>query len=161
RQSKGHGRSGHKWTHFPNALAFSFLLEANPESLPLTSLEVSVLLALYLEESHAAQILLKWPNDLLNAQGLKCGGIICQGQGTGVLAVGIGLYLWNIGRLGKPGAEFKSGLGSVLPQYTLSEDEYSSMPRDIYAYLLSHRLSALRIRELWRAKCAHLEKEVL
>lgn len=98
-QSGGRGRMGRAWcSGLGNALTFSLLwrFDCNLSSLSGLSLAVGIALmralrALDIESAH-----LKWPNDVLGAQG-KLAGILVEVQGDmlgpSVVVIGIGLNL--------------------------------------------------------------------
>ena len=77
-QKEGRGRLGRAWQTLPGALAASVLLRPKlpPERVP----ELSLLTAVALQQalaSFAAEIRIKWPNDLL-CQGAKLAGILTE-----------------------------------------------------------------------------------
>lgn len=102
RQSAGRGRRGRQWLSDPAAgLTFSLLwrFSGSPARLAGLSLAVGVALARALENLGAAELALKWPNDLLLRQGdayAKVAGILIElsADRRGSQAViGIGLNL--------------------------------------------------------------------
>lgn len=99
RQSAGRGRRGRSWVTLPGgSLAFSLLWRVPPDAPTPTglSLAVGVGVARALEHFQAANIALKWPNDVLH-EGRKLAGILIEltSTGDGALAavIGIGLNL--------------------------------------------------------------------
>ena len=150
-QTSGYGRQAKKWVHQEDSLAFSFTL--NPCEVPtLTPLEVSVLIAKYFKNHYSFELKLKWPNDLLNKKGEKCGGILIQNF-EGVLIVGVGINL----SIGRPIQERKMYPAGFLKIKNISSEDLS---KDIYEYILGHRLNPELIRELWLKSCIHLGMEV-
>ncbi len=151
-QTGGHGRRGTFWKHLDQALAFSFTLEPN-EELTLTPLEVGCLLA----DFFGPKLLLKWPNDLINEKKEKVGGIICQLVGeTIVVGVGVNLYV-------DPNEEFDfpypiGGLFNQSPQ--LKDNFHSSLPHEIYNYILKNRLSPQQVSAQFSKYCSHLNQSV-
>jgi len=99
-QTAGRGRRGRSWRSAPGAGAtFSILrrMQCAPRALPGLSLAVGVAAARALRSLGAAEVSLKWPNDLLaggkNA-GAKLGGVLIETRlhgGQVLAAVGIGI----------------------------------------------------------------------
>lgn len=95
-QTAGRGRRGRRWHSEPGAgLTFSIRrrIRCSPSALGGLSLAVGIAAARVLRSLGAAEVAIKWPNDLLLG-GAKLGGILIQsrpeGAGTAVVA-GIGL----------------------------------------------------------------------
>ena len=135
-----------------NALAFSFALKPHIRT-TLTPLEVASILIKYFQREQFS-LHLKWPNDLLNSQGQKCGGILCTFLTEETIIVGIGL---NWGR-----ADFKdiAMSGSIDDQRTLSEQDKENIPLAIYHYILKNRISSQQILQTWSRHCYHQGKSV-
>jgi BirA family biotin operon repressor/biotin-[acetyl-CoA-carboxylase] ligase len=94
-QTAGKGRSGKHWES-PGGMGLwlSFLVR-DESGVPPTLIPILVGLA----ASRALERLcpslrpgIKWPNDI-EVEGRKLGGILCEGAGTGVVVVGVGLNL--------------------------------------------------------------------
>lgn len=149
-QTKGRGRSSNIWDSYTNALAFSFKIEAS-NTPTLTSLEMGVLICEYIKN---AGLKLKWPNDIINSDGNKCGGILIQ-LIDGHPIVGIGLN-WGPSAIND---SYKTPKGSVT-ELEISESDYKNIPMDIYQYILENRLSDGEIIESWNQLCAHKNKVV-
>jgi BirA family biotin operon repressor/biotin-[acetyl-CoA-carboxylase] ligase len=149
-QTKGRGRSSNSWDSYENALAFSFKISAS-HTQTLTSLEMGVLICEFIEE---AGLKLKWPNDIINSKGHKCGGILIQ-LIDGQPVVGIGL---NWGK-SPTNDSYKTPKGSVISD-TISPTDYKEIPAKIYNYILENRLSDKEIIESWNELCAHKDKLV-
>lgn len=95
RQTQGRGRNGKKWSSTYGNLSLSLLAEVPHKELwswiPLT-VAVGVLKSLK-ELMPGIHFQIKWPNDLL-WQGLKFGGILCEGIGnlrSHFVVIGIGI----------------------------------------------------------------------
>ncbi|MCC7486956.1 MAG: biotin--[acetyl-CoA-carboxylase] ligase [Burkholderiales bacterium] len=95
-QSAGRGRRGRAWQAVPGGgLAFSILwrFERGAGALAGLSLAVGVALARAIEQA-AARVALKWPNDIVTAEG-KIGGILIElsgdALGPSAAVIGIGL----------------------------------------------------------------------
>lgn len=151
-QSAGLGRSDHSWTHFPNALAFSCTFKMNEFSLA-PSLFLGLSLISYFKKNFAQELGLKWPNDLYNQAGEKCGGLLCHGVGD-TLILGLGL---NWGEV--PPNEFHAG--PVFPKAKLSPSEKKELPKEIYSFLSEELRSKKYQREDWEKSCFHLNQKVL
>jgi len=149
-QTKGRGRSKNTWDSYENALAFSFTVGAS-NTPTLTSLELGVHICNFIK---SAGLLLKWPNDIINSQGQKCGGILIQ-MIDGRPVVGIGL---NWGKSSQ-NLDYKTPKGSILDT-ELSKDEYKSLPAQIYSWIINNRMSDKEIIESWNELCAHKDKTV-
>ncbi len=99
-QTAGKGRRGSAWVSAPGAsLTFSLLWRFGSRVAALSglSLAVAVASARALESQGGAQIMLKWPNDLL-FDGRKLGGILIEtlhDAGSTVAVIGIGLNVRN------------------------------------------------------------------
>ena len=95
RQTSGKGRGGKRWES-PGGMGLwiSFLVRAQSEVSP-TLVPILVGLAASRALERVCPKLrprIKWPNDI-EIEGRKLGGILCEGAGTGVVVVGVGLNL--------------------------------------------------------------------
>lgn len=150
-QVAGIGRQGSQWIHFEDALAFSFTLKAN-EELTLTPLEIGCLLAIYFKP----KVHLKWPNDLLDKDGAKIGGILCQIVNDRIV-VGIGLNLKNK----KEESHFPYPVSSLFDEHeVLDINIKESLPIKIVDFILKNRQSPSLVRENFLNNCVHKNKEV-
>jgi BirA family transcriptional regulator, biotin operon repressor / biotin---[acetyl-CoA-carboxylase] ligase len=152
KQTNGRGRSGHTWEHPLNCLTFSFTLKPCP-ILTLSSLELGVLLAQFLK----GKLYLKWPNDIINLEYKKCGGILCQVIDKEHLVIGIGI---NAGKFLSTDYQFDYPIGSVDSDLVLEKEEYKNLPLAIYQYILDNRLRPLDIIKSWNTYCFHADKKV-
>lgn len=154
-QTAGIGRQGSKWVHFNQALAFSFTLEPN-EELTLTPLEIGVLLARFFKP----HVLLKWPNDLLNQEKAKVGGILCQIVDKKIV-VGIGLNLQVDGE--KVLESFPYPVSSIFSDdhSKLESNIKETLPAEIVRFIKSNRLNAKEVREDFMKWCLHKNQNVL
>jgi len=90
-QMNGHGRGQKKWIDSDGTLCFSLSLQAF--KIPsFTAMELAVIVCQFFHQKNK-KILLKWPNDLINLNGKKCGGILLQSFAHQYIA-GIGLNLF-------------------------------------------------------------------
>jgi BirA family biotin operon repressor/biotin-[acetyl-CoA-carboxylase] ligase len=145
-QLKGHGRGDHKWIDTPGTLCFSMSIQAF--KIPsFTAMEIAVIIGKFFETKNK-NILLKWPNDLINLSGKKCGGILIQSRGNVYLA-GIGLNLYYEGK----------DFGGVY-DYSFEIDK-EKWAKEISEYIYNHRFEdAESLTPEWIKMCAHLNKEV-
>jgi BirA family biotin operon repressor/biotin-[acetyl-CoA-carboxylase] ligase len=147
-QTTGRGRRENKWLSGQGSISMSFTLTPN-EVLTLSSAEVSILICEYFKNKTK----IKWPNDLLNLEGQKCGGVILQKVGE-TLVVGVGLNMTFV-----PVEKFDYPVGSILN----IEDNFNtqSESESLYKFILANRLSAVQVRSKWKKFCSHLNKEVI
>ena len=157
RQTQGLGRKNHKWIHLDNALAFSFTLKPHPKP-NLTPLEIGASLVGYFQSLNQ-KLWPKWPNDLLNSQGQKCGGILCHFINAEIVIVGIGL---NFGKVDSSQQNLSSTFpaGSIDEKRTLSKKDMEEFPKKIARYITENRISHQKVCETWNAQCPHLGREV-
>jgi BirA family biotin operon repressor/biotin-[acetyl-CoA-carboxylase] ligase len=152
-QSLGRGRQGNSWISVENSIAMSFKINAN-SVLTLTSLEIGCLVSKFFKSEN---LKLKWPNDLLTKNGLKCGGILCQNI-SGLIHVGIGL---NIGK----SETISSNESYKFGRSSLNQNEYSShqletLSKDLYLYILENRIEAQKVIQDWSINCFHTNKNI-
>jgi BirA family transcriptional regulator, biotin operon repressor / biotin---[acetyl-CoA-carboxylase] ligase len=158
-QTKGRGRMGKDWHFCKDSLAFSFSLSPS-EVLTLSSIEVGILIAKFFKQTFQQTLFLKWPNDLLSADGKKCGGILIETLTQKILAVGVGI---NLG----PSSEMIDEANFKMPMSFLSilnsegEKIQITVPEKIYTYILANRLSTNEIYSLWDKFCFHKNHIVL
>lgn len=94
RQEGGRGRTGAAWIHAPRAVAAS-LAFSMPWPLDRTG-PIPLLAGLAMRDALAAagaDVRVKWPNDLVDAEGDKIGGILSE-LADGVVVVGAGVNLF-------------------------------------------------------------------
>ncbi len=164
-QVAGQGRMGKTWLGLSNALAFSFLVEANPTTPTLTSLEIGVALSEFLKNYTQCDVKLKWPNDLLNTEHEKIGGILLQNYKSNLYFCGIGLN-WS-----DPDGELQSikrqvgqyPAGALFKEdHLLSSKEKREIPLQMATYI-SKRVKELRLENFtsnWSSHCSHLNAVV-
>lgn len=95
-QSAGRGRMGRVWQGDGGGVSFSLLL--HPPLMPMETLLLPLLSAVAVAEGLEAlgcQVYLKWPNDIVDAQGKKLGGILTEMKADvaqlHALIIGIGI----------------------------------------------------------------------
>jgi biotin-[acetyl-CoA-carboxylase] ligase BirA-like protein len=146
KQRSGRGRGSNVWEDMPGTLCFSLII-APHKILSFTALEMSLLVAKFFE-NEGCKLGLKWPNDLWNARGLKCGGILVQGSGSQLYA-GIGI------NLNSDQAEF----GGVFPGADQFDKKSWSMR--IAEYINTHRYTdSEKLKKDWELRCSHMGKQV-
>ncbi len=127
-QSAGRGRHGRRWFSGPgSALLFSLAvpMTAGGERIAAATLACGVGLAEALR-ARGAQVLLKWPNDVL-FDGRKLGGVLCElaadspGRRTVVVGIGVNLHLDVAlrGSIGRPVAALDETPAGAWPRETL------------------------------------------
>lgn len=142
-QTMGRGRGSNNWRQQTNAVAFSFTMKPL-EVITLTSLEVACHIVNFFKNDP----LVKWPNDILNKNNEKVGGIIINILDD-IAIVGIGLNIFS-----SHSDEFKSLNLKV-------DDEFrTNMPRKIYQHILENRLSHDEVITKWNSYCAHKNSKV-
>lgn len=157
RQTEGRGRGRNQWVHSDNALAFSLALGPHPEP-TLTPLEVGSILINYFQQQ-TYQLYLKWPNDLLNSQGQKCGGILCSLMDGNTVVVGIGINLGKSDFQGVPRNTIVPG--HIDDKKILIERDKQDIPLDISQYIIKNRMTAKQVLQTWNDHCFHQKKKVL
>jgi BirA family biotin operon repressor/biotin-[acetyl-CoA-carboxylase] ligase len=158
-QTSGIGRRGNYWDTYQSSLALSFTLE--PNQIPtLTPIEVGCIICQFLEEVYQQKIQLKWPNDLLDKNGKKCGGIISQYIHQNLVIVGVGLNgTFSNNSISIPD-HYKHGLGQIqFPANTPHYQKANSF--DIYQFILKNRISNPEaLNETFNKYCAHIDASV-
>lgn len=149
-QTQGKGRGENSWHHFPGSLVMSCLVKPNDQlsSLPL---KIGLILSQLIKKNFDQDIVLKWPNDLMNLNGEKIGGIICSLMGDKVI-VGIGINL-NEER-DKTIVDFSFGHLGMNNQIIASD-----LAKLIYQQLIDEESTPFNHPE-WEKSCFHLNKMV-
>lgn len=153
-QTNGIGRKGSDWIHYPNSLALSFsLLPA--KKLSLTPLEVGIHIVEFVSSRFGHQLKLKWPNDLMNENSQKVGGIIIQSSKSDQHIVGVGI---NFGDLDNQDHFDHFPAGSIPIQGQLDKKRTAF---DLYKFILENRIEQLdQIQKRWKEACIHLNQKV-
>ena len=119
-QTRGRGRRGRRWLSIPaGAILFAVRvpIPKSPLGLPL-AVGVGILRALESvgKDATGSDLKLKWPNDILDAEGRKVGGVLVEGLGDSA-AVGAGVNLLMTPELraavGRPVAGMVAELGGA------------------------------------------------
>lgn len=151
-QTKGRGQKDNTWDSYSNSVCFSFNL--NPtEPLTMTSLELGFLVCDFFKINFDTELFLKWPNDILNSQKEKCGGILINNSKHCIAGIGINLFKEN----NEPFAQYRTKAGTVLnKEVNYSKKEFSlSLATFIHENRVKKNLS-----QKWQKHCCHLKKKV-
>jgi BirA family biotin operon repressor/biotin-[acetyl-CoA-carboxylase] ligase len=145
-QISGRGRGENVWKAMPGSLCLSLNIKPHVV-MSYTALELSVIVAKYFE-SKAKNLKLKWPNDLWDEHGKKCGGILIQGSQNQLLA-GIGINLFSHDEI----------FGGVFSgAFEIDKKVWS---RELAEYILANRYSSTEeLRKDWLKRCGHLNELV-
>ncbi len=152
-QSHGHGQYERQWDAFPQTLCTSFTLRAN-EIKTLTSLEIGCLIHKYFIENYKVNLQLKWPNDLLNKDAQKVGGVLINSSNN-YLIVGVGLnYFLNLSTK----SNYKTQPGSIFKLELLLDKKQQA--KRIYEFILANRMLPAAVLNYWNENCAHIDTEI-
>jgi BirA family biotin operon repressor/biotin-[acetyl-CoA-carboxylase] ligase len=153
KQKKGIGRSGNFWIQTPKSIAFSCSMNPN-NNFSLTPLEIGLVLIKYFKQKFNINLKIKWPNDLLNEENKKLGGIISHYYNEQLVIVGIGI---NVGEIQIQNNEFRHGISSIR----ISENyDLKSWCNEIYHYLIQNRLTPEEVVTNFKIHCAHQDQMV-
>lgn len=151
-QSNGIGRSGNSWVHNPGSIAFSFTIAPN-KILTVTPIEIGLIIVKFFHEKYKIVIKLKWPNDLMDSNNFKVGGLISNFQNPNVLIIGVGI---NLGNLLIDDSAFRYKASALDAGIRINEDLY----KELYAYIIQNRISESTVLNLFELSCSHLNKQV-
>lgn len=115
-QEAGRGRFGRVWLNAPRALAASLAVRPHWEasSWGRIALVAGLAAANVLETESGLPIMLKWPNDLMDRQGAKLGGLLGEiDEEVVVIGLGVNLY-WPAPPVGV-GALWEADPGREMP----------------------------------------------
>ena len=145
-QTAGRGRGENKWQALPGTLCFSMNI-APHKVMSYTALELSVIIAQFFEHK-GRKLELKWPNDLWDEHGLKCGGILVQGIQNHLIA-GMGLNLFSE----------DPKFGSIFSgPFELDKKTWA---RELADFIHQNRFQdTARLRGEWLKRCGHLNQMV-
>lgn len=145
-QSLGKGRGENIWEDSEGTLCFSMTVKPHPQS-SFTALEISVLVRNFFSLKNR-NLYLKWPNDLLNVDKKKCGGILIQTHQSRYLA-GIGLNLYYA----------HDKYGGIFE--TKFEFDKKIWAQELSEFIRSHRYATVEgLTQDWMSGCYHLHKMV-
>lgn len=157
-QTQGIGRRGNSWDTYPNSLSMSFTLKPN-EIATLTPLEIGLIAIKFFKKKNNKDLFLKWPNDILTAEGKKCGGILCQYVDKSTVVVGLGI---NLGKLEVPkNNNYRHGLASVDQALKLQALDQEKISNELYNTILCERFDTIsELRESFNKHCFHMNMDV-
>jgi biotin-[acetyl-CoA-carboxylase] ligase BirA-like protein len=141
-QTSGFGRKGNDWKFFSGSLAMSFTLEKNTYN-HLTPLAIGIFCCEFFKTKKIT-LSLKWPNDLMNTNSEKVGGIICQ-QADQLVVCGLGI------NLNQKDIEWSS---------VDINEKSPSLAKDLYSYILDKNYDTKTIIDSWNKLCCHQGKQV-
>jgi BirA family transcriptional regulator, biotin operon repressor / biotin---[acetyl-CoA-carboxylase] ligase len=145
-QWQGRGRGSNLWQQTSGSLCFSMNLEPHGV-ISFTAIELSLLVVRFFE-TQGVQLQLKWPNDLWNADGIKCGGILVQNHQQQMLA-GVGINLFS------DQAEYGGIYHHRIPL------ERQKLAGQLAQYIHQHRyISTQELRIDWEKRCGHMRLPV-
>uniref|UniRef100_UPI0035658D9C biotin--[acetyl-CoA-carboxylase] ligase n=1 Tax=Halobacteriovorax sp. TaxID=2020862 RepID=UPI0035658D9C len=153
KQTKGRGRSGNVWDSTENSIAMSFVIEPN-SVLTLTSLELGAIICNYFKDY---SLQLKWPNDILNSNQMKCAGLLCQTYQDKIL-VGLGLNYGPSETLEKS-SQYKFGRSHITDNQ-IDRSNIEQITLSIYSFIINNRLTSEETISAWNTHCSHLGQNV-
>lgn len=150
-QPNGVGQRNNSWDCYTHSLCFSFTAKEN-SVLNLTSLEMGVQICHFFKSKFDKDLKLKWPNDIINSDGNKVGGIIINKQGDQKPVIGIGLNLYQTDHESLESYEIQAGFIFSKEQKLLSKELLS---KEIFSYIINNRLSPPQTIKQWNTLCFH------
>lgn len=151
-QQQGIGQKNRTWLSNFGSLTFSIILPTH-EMLSLTPLELALLCRNFFYDQYKIELKVKWPNDLVDSQNKKYGGILCHSRRNQVVA-GIGLNLFSTAD--KSLDDYQ--IGYVFEKKIL--DNYELLLQ-LVKYLVSNRYNnSAQIHQDWLKHCSHMNKIV-
>ena len=145
-QLMGRGRGSNVWQDSIGTICLSMNIKAH-NVVSFTALEISLIVCRFFE-IEGSTLRLKWPNDLLNKKGKKCGGILIQSAGDKFLA-GIGVNLFY------PGEEF----GGVYESDFVFDKR--SWAHEIGLFVINNRYPNTHfLKRDWEMRCSHMNQQV-
>jgi biotin-[acetyl-CoA-carboxylase] ligase BirA-like protein len=150
-QTDGVGRTGNTWDFYPGSLAMSFLITPNPTP-SLTTIEIGILVMDFLNLKFNQKILLKWPNDLLNSDKQKFGGIIANYINSNRIIIGLGINF----TIPTKGYHYKAA--GLISNTSFKQKDLSL---EIYTFILANRIiDSTQLVTRFNNTCAHLNNLV-
>ena len=154
RQDEGRGRRDNKWLKIGDQIALSLAIKPH-STLTLTPLEIALLVCDFFQQEFKTTLKLKWPNDLLNYDHEKVGGILCEvHQSLIITGIGINLYADHCHlNLDYP-------VGFVLTKEYLQNIQ--DLNHRLAKFIFVNRIkSSHDLISRWNQRCVHLNRIVL
>lgn len=157
-QTAGRGRLDRSWLDQPGGSLAVTALVAAPDTPTLVALAAGLAVV----DAAAAQGVstsLKWPNDVLTADGRKCSGVLIETVGAGHLAVGIGVNVdWR-----RRGADLDPSWGSLAEASGGDVDRWRVLADLLHA--LDGHLTRIeddpgQLLDAYRRRCVTLGQDV-
>ncbi len=161
-QTAGRGRYGRTWLHGgEDSLAFSLLYPMSAKSAEGASLASGVAVAAGLTEC-GMEAMLKWPNDVIDAQGRKVGGILVEARDNPLrIVVGVGLNLRMTDRmrteLGEHAVGIRDDAGSEASQLDNTEVLAGIAASLATALYMHEKEGTAHLVQVWRRWAIHRE----
>ena len=152
KQTQGKGRGSNTWSTLDHSVAMSFVLPAL-ETPTLTPLFIGVQVIKFIKEKFNKNLYLKWPNDILNENRQKIGGIICQLNGDNVI-VGLGLNQFI-----DINTKDVENAGGVFDKIELAHCPHE-LASDLYQFILTNNDNQNTTIKDWELNCLHLNELV-
>lgn len=152
KQNSGVGRRSNTWLTGERALALSCSVRAQ-ENLTHTPLALGVEVVNFFK-AKGINLKLKWPNDILNSDGEKVGGLLCQTLASDLVLLGLGINLF----LNNDELRELSNL-----EYPVGHLDIGDIDREKLAYeLFSSLIETPKFsHEQWNSHCFHLNINVI
>lgn len=151
KQINGIGRRSNQWFSGKDSLAMSCSVHAQ-KNITLTPLALGLAVVEFFAKKNI-NIKVKWPNDLLNDQGQKVGGILCQTLKDDLVLAGIGLNLFLDQNEQEKVSEFDYPVGHL----NLKDSNREKLAFELYQDLINIPEFDAKI---WNQHCAHLNSRV-
>lgn len=156
-QTSGVGQKSNSWDSYASSLCQSFTARENSK-ITLTPLEMGVLVCHFFKSVFNQTLKLKWPNDILNEQGEKVGGILINKSGNSPLIVGIGLNLFSEESEDMQSYDYKAGF--IFPEKVEIKSKKDLSYR-LVKFISENRLTSEETIKNWNLNCAHIDHEVI
>jgi BirA family transcriptional regulator, biotin operon repressor / biotin---[acetyl-CoA-carboxylase] ligase len=145
-QNSGRGRGENKWKSMPGTVCFSLNIKPH-DVMSFTALELSVIVVKFFE-TKSKRLKLKWPNDLWDESGKKCGGILIQSTHN-LLVAGVGINIFSDDQK----------FGGVFNQaFRIDKKAWAY---ELGKFIHDNRYdSTEHLKKDWLKRCAHIDQMV-
>lgn len=151
KQNSGIGRRNNSWLTGERALAMSGSVRAQ-QNLTHTPLSLGVEVVKFFN-SKGHELKLKWPNDILNSDGEKVGGLLCQTLEEDLVLLGLGINLF----LNNDELRFLADLDYPVGHLDLGDIDREKLGFELFSKLVETPEFS---HEQWNSHCYHLNKAV-